>query len=169
MRDGVQLFFCSGSNSEPKSIVANRKLCFREGGRTIIFCAAFNAIWGPRGEHKCERGQGFYRTRVGKITPEFKHAFAENELRAYYGDDASVQPGNLQDVLLHKAAVSWIRRRETRTRPEEPWKESPQDLGVRLRSIAQDMNKNCNVEGPCRQLPRRLIDLADREGDRLGT
>ena len=80
-----------------------------------------------------------------------------------------MQPGNLQDVLLHETAVSWIRRRETRTRPEEPWKESPQDLGVRLRSIAQDINNNSNVEGLCRQLPQRLFDLADREGDRLGT
>ena len=56
-----------------------------------------------------------------------------------------------------------------RTRPEEPWKESPQDFGVRLRSIAQDINNNCNVEGLCRQLPQRLVDLADRAGDRLGT
>ena len=48
-------------------------------------------------------------------------------------------------------------------------KERPQDFGVRLRSIAQDINNNCNVEGLCRQLPQRLINLADREGDRLGT
>ena len=116
-----------------------------------------------------DRGQGFYRTRSGKITPEFQHALAEHDLRAYYGDNASVQPGNLQDVLLHETAVAWIRRRETRTRPEEPWKESPQDFGVRLRSIAQDINNKCNVEGLCRQLPRRLVDLADRAGDRLGT
>ena len=84
-------------------------------------------------------------------------------------DNASLQPGNLQDVLLHETAVAWIRRCETRTRPEEPWKESPQDLGVRLRSIAQDINNNSNVEDLCRQLPQRLFDLTDRESDRLGT
>ena len=72
-------------------------------------------------------------------------------------------------VLLHETAVTWIRRRETFARPEEPWKESPQELGVHLHSIAQDMNENCNVGGLCLQLPQRLIDLAGREGDRLGT
>ena len=78
-----------------------------------------------------------------------------------------MQTGNLQDILLHETAVAWIRRRETRTRPEEPWKESPQDLGVRVRSIAQDINNNCNVEGLRRQLPQCLIDLADREATDL--
>jgi len=53
--------------------------------------------------------------------------------------------------------------------PAEPWSESPEDFGVRLRSICQDINNSCNVEGLCRQLPQRLADLADREGDRLST
>lgn len=115
-----------------------------------------------------DRGQGFYRTRGAKITPEFKDALAENNLKAYYGENASVQPGNMQDVLLHETAVSWIRARETRTRPEQPWKESPKDFGVRLRAICHDINKNCDVEGLCRQLPERLQEVVDRQGDRLG-
>jgi len=46
-------------------------------------------------------------SRISKsITPEFQQALAETELRAYYRDDASVQPGNLQDVLLHETAVA---------------------------------------------------------------
>jgi len=48
-------------------------------------------------------------------------------------------------------------------------KDSPQDFGVRLRSVAQDITNNCNVEGLCRRLPQHLVDLADRAGDRLGT
>ena len=56
-----------------------------------------------------DRGQGFYQPRGGKILPEFKAALEENELKAYYGDNAAAQPGNMQDILLHETTVSWIR------------------------------------------------------------
>lgn len=114
-----------------------------------------------------DRGQGFYRTNVGRITPEFKAALAEHDLRAYYGDDASVQPGNLQEVMLHETAVAWIRVRETRTRPSEPWRETPAEFAARLRTIHQDINANCDVEGLCRGLPERVQAVVDAEGDRI--
>ena len=37
----------------------------------------------------------------GKVTPEYKKALQECGFKAFWGDDASVQPGQLQEVMLH--------------------------------------------------------------------
>ena len=78
-----------------------------------------------------------------------------------------MQPGNLQEVMLHETAVSWIRARETRSRPHEPWKETPPEFGARLRAIARDINANCDVDGLCRKLADRVQRVVDAEGDRI--
>ena len=57
-------------------------------------------------------------------------------VRGYYGDDASIQPGNLQQVMLHETAVGWIRYRERAKRPATPWQETYAEFGTRLRGIA---------------------------------
>ena len=69
--------------------------------------------------------------------------------------------------MLHETAVSWIRYRETKTRPKEPWNETVADFGSRLKAICQDINDTLEVDDLCRSLPKRLRDLKDREGDRL--
>ncbi len=64
------------------------------------------------------RLDSFLRKSV-RITPEYKEALAEHGPRAYYGDDASVQPGSLQEVLLHEksksthdmpASIHWLKQ-----------------------------------------------------------
>ena len=68
---------------------------------------------------------------------------------------------------MHEGAVSWIRVRETQTRPVTPWKETVEELGTRLRSICQDIKDNCDVEGLCRKFHKRIQDVADAKGDRI--
>ena len=114
-----------------------------------------------------DRGAGFYASRGGKITPQYNAALAEHSLQAYNGDDGSKQPGNLQEVLLHETAVSWIRHRERTSRVICPWKESTGHFIHRLREAVQHINDNHGVEGLCRGLPKRLDDLAANDGDRL--
>ena len=114
-----------------------------------------------------DRGPGFYVTQGGYITRKFKAALEENELKAYYGDNAKAQPGNMQDVLLHETAVSWIRRRETRCRPQTPWRETPAQLGARLKQICQEINDKYEVENLCRDWPKRVQEVVDVEGDRI--
>ena len=114
-----------------------------------------------------DKGRGFYSARGSKITKEYKQALADNCLTAYNGDDASAQPGNLQEVLLHETAVAWVRHREKTVRPVRPWEETPAQFATRLRGIFQDINDNLNVEGLCRSLPKRLQALVDAEGDRI--
>ena len=40
-----------------------------------------------------------------KITPEYKKALQECGFKAFWGDDASVQPGHLQEVTLHQTTI----------------------------------------------------------------
>ena len=48
-----------------------------------------------------------------------------------------------------------------------PWEETVEELGTRLRSICQDINDNCDVEGLCRKFPKRIQDVVDAKGDRI--
>ena len=117
-----------------------------------------------------DRGQGFYckgASMDGQITNKLKAALQEHSLKAFYGDDASAQPGNLQEVMLHETAVSWIRYRETQTRPRQPWLEQVSEFSTRMRGICQDINDNLDVEGLCWALPKRLQKLKDSKGDRI--
>ena len=54
---------------------------------------------------------GFYNAVTGRITPGYRAALQANGLRAFFNDDASVQPGQLQEVMLHETAVAWMRVR----------------------------------------------------------
>ena len=114
-----------------------------------------------------DRGPGFWATNSGRITAHFKAALEEHSLQTYYNDDAGHQPGNLQEVMLHETAVSWIRRREALNRMPKPWEETPEQFGSRLKGIVQEINDTLNVEGLCRAFPQRLQKLVDRDGDRI--
>ena len=77
-------------------------------------------------------------------------------------DGAPFPPG-----LPHETAVAWVRNREAKTKPREPWKETRGEYTTRLRGICQDINGHYNVEDLCRSFPRRLQELVDKEGDRI--
>ena len=114
-----------------------------------------------------DRGQGFYRTNGGKITPEYKQALQQHGLKAHAGNNASAQPGNLQEVMLHETAVAWIRQREAVTQQRKPWKETVGDYQSRLRSICEYINDNYDVEGLCRDFPKRVLGVVEAEGGRV--
>lgn len=114
-----------------------------------------------------DRGRGFYLPNSGAITTEYKEALAENELQAVMGDDASRQPGSMQDFLLHETAVSWLRHRLAESTPKKCWTETRPEYGRRLKRCCEEVNRDLDVEGLCKQLPKRLKLLKDKEGDRL--
>ena len=114
-----------------------------------------------------DRGPGFWAPNSGKITPDFKEALHANNLKTYYKDDASHQPGNLQEVMLHETAVSWIRRREATSRMSKPWEETPEQFTTRMKGIVQEINDTLNVDGQCRAFKSRVDKLVERDGDRI--
>ena len=114
-----------------------------------------------------DRGPGFWATNSGRIMDGFKAALQANNLKTYYKDNAGHQPGNLQEVMLHETAVSWIRRREALNRMTKPWEETPEQFATRLKGVVQEINDDLNVEGLCRAFKQRVQTLVDREGDRI--
>ena len=114
-----------------------------------------------------DRGRGFFAPNSGAITTEYEHALTEHDLQAFMGDDASRQPGSMQDFLLHETAVSWLRHRLAQSTPKECWKETRPEYGSRLKRCCDEVNRDLDVEGLCKQLPKRLKLLKDTEGDRL--
>ena len=99
------------------------------------------------------RGQ---QTNSGKITAGYCEALRENGLQAFFSEDASVQPGQLQEVMLHETAVSWIRARLTKTLPKKPWEESVDAYRSRPKACAAYCNGHYDVVGLCRALPKRV-------------
>ena len=71
-----------------------------------------------------DRGNGFYESGSGVITPTYKKALKEHGLRAFWGQDASIQPGQLQEVMLHETAMAWVRERLSKTQPKNKWEET---------------------------------------------
>lgn len=104
---------------------------------------------------------------TGRITDAYSGALRSQQLRAFMRDDASLQPGALQELLLHETAVAWTRLLLTQTTPAEPWLEGIEDYGRRLRGIAHSINSTYDVEGLCKEFPERVQEMLDREGDRL--
>ena len=114
-----------------------------------------------------DRGNGFYESNSGQITDDYREALREHGLKAFMGDDASEQPGTLQELLLHETAMAWVRERLKKTVPKVPWQESNEAYGSRLKEVAAYINANYNVDNLCRELPDRVATLLKRKGDRL--
>ena len=79
-----------------------------------------------------------------------------------------MQPGRSGDLWLHETAISWVRERLKRTLPREPWAETDAQFAKRLKSAAEYVNAKYNVEGLCREMPKRMHDLVHvAKGDKL--
>ena len=114
-----------------------------------------------------DRGKGFWATNSGKVTDAFKHALREHGFTTVMGDDASQQPGNLQELLLHETAVSWMRVRLSQSLPSQCWLETREDFGKRLKRCCDEVNNDLDVEGLCRAFPKRVRLCKERKGGRL--
>ena len=49
------------------------------------------------------------------------------------------------------------------TQAREPWTETVEDFGVRLKGICQHINDNFDVEGLCEELPYRIQEIIEAE------
>ena len=97
----------------------------------------------------------------------YKAALKEHRFKAALGDNGSVQPGNLQELMLHETAVSWIRLRLARSVPAKAWEETREAYATRLKRICDEINDTLDVEGLCRSFLHSVAKLIDQEGGRL--
>ena len=83
------------------------------------------------------------------------------------GDDATEQPGSLQELMLHETAVAWIRWRLAQTVPKQAWLETEAEYESRIKKVVDDINQHLDVAGLCHRLPERVDKLVLAKGDRL--
>ena len=82
-------------------------------------------------------------------------------------DNASKQPGNLQELMLHETAVAWLRKRLAETVPRKAWLETRDAFSARLKTCCEGVNRDLDVEGLCGDFPKRVAKLRSRQGGRL--
>lgn len=114
-----------------------------------------------------DRSKAFYVTNSGVITGEFKEALRMHGFKAFMGDDASEQPGTLQELFLHETLVAWIRHRLAQTVPKKPWDETEEQYGQRLRGVVAYINEHYDVAGLCSEFPDRVDTLLSEGGGKL--
>ena len=73
----------------------------------------------------------------------------------------------MQEVVLHETAVAWVRQRLAASVPARCWEETRAAYRARLKKCCDDINASCDVEGLCREFPKRLQLLHDANGGRL--
>ena len=114
-----------------------------------------------------DRGNGFHGSGSGAITDSYRVALKANKLHAFMGTCASMQPGCLQEVMLHETAMAWVRIRLAKTVPKNCWTESVADYRKRLKACCADINATHNADCLCRELPLRVQMLVDHKGDSI--
>lgn len=119
-----------------------------------------------------DRGPGFYQSSTGHIVKDYRAALQKHGFRAYAGEDASSQPPDVPDVLLHETAVAWIKTYFKKHKFSRSG--SLDDQERKLRKLFLDcedhINNNHDVTGLCMGFPRRLDKLVNvTKGDRLRT
>ena len=136
---------------------------WERGGDTVsvrivwVGCDSFNP-----------RGFAFYtRFLCRTLRGKFKLALAEHCFTAMLGEDGSIQPGRLQELMLHETVVSWIRNRLAKSVPTRAWEESRDAYTARLKACGEDINRTCRLDDLCHAFPHRIDTLVDRQGGRL--
>ena len=57
-----------------------------------------------------DRGPGFYQASHGTIVEAYTTALQATKLKACTGPDASWQPPDLADLLMHETVAAWVRK-----------------------------------------------------------
>ena len=116
-----------------------------------------------------DRGLGFYQGSTGHIVREYSDALTEHGFRPWVGDDASHQPADIPDVLLHETVVAWIRSYLQKHPLCRTGSLDAQEARLRIlfNDCAAHINGVYDVDGLCRQFPTRLENLINGGGERL--
>ena len=103
----------------------------------------------------------------GRVTGAYDRAVRECGFKLFWGPDAKQQSPEMPDLLLHETAVSWVRNKLRRAKPETmPWKETPAQWSRRMMAAVGEANLG-DVDGLCKQFPERLEECVAAGGNKL--
>ena len=116
-----------------------------------------------------DRGPGFYQSSSGHIVATYAQALQAHGFRPFAGSDASGQPPDVPDVLLHETVVGWTRS----YLKKHPAKRST-DLAANVAGWREAMAEcrrhleaERDIDDPCRSFPGRLRAPIASRGERL--
>ena len=89
-------------------------------------------------------------------------------MAVFAGEDARIQPGNLQEVTLHETAVAWIRYRLAKTVPPRPCQETEKQFAKRLKECVAYTHEHYKVNELNMESPQRVARIMEAEGGRIG-
>ena len=105
---------------------------------------------------------------LGMIVGRFEAAVKESGMKTFWGPDASMQSPDMPDLLLHETAVAIFRNRMRVEKPcVVPGKETEAQWAQRAARVVDWMNASCKLKALCCEIPQRLADVQQAEGDRL--
>ena len=117
-----------------------------------------------------DRGPGMFVPRTGQATTVYADSVQQAGFQLYTGTDASRQPADVPDVLLHETAIACFKRKLAATPPSvDPWKETREQFRARIDKVVQAANEQYNFHSLCGAYHERLKLLVERKGDRLKT
>jgi hypothetical protein len=116
-----------------------------------------------------DRGPGYFRPSSGTIHASCLAALNEHGFTPWAGEHSKWQPPDLADVLLHETAVSWIRKylKQHPVRLVHRMDENKKRVAAVLKDACDHINEHYKVDNLCSDLPDRLKDLVEGEGERL--
>ena len=115
-----------------------------------------------------DRGPGMFVLRTGQATGSYAEGVEAAGLRLYTGTDASAQPSDLADFLLHETAIACFKRNLNAASPEsKPWQETHKQFQKRVSRVVKEANKKCDFRLLCCEYLARLEELVAKKGDRL--
>ncbi len=114
-----------------------------------------------------DHGTGMY-SPAGRVVAAYENAVHDCNFRLFWGANAKQQSPDMPDLLLHEAAVSWVRGVLRRTKTEcAPWKETPAQWSRRMVKVVDEVNRTKDAEALCRQFPERVEECIAEDGARL--
>ena len=116
-----------------------------------------------------DRGPGLYNSLTGEIVNAYHNSLLANGFRPFAGVDGSWQPPDLADFFLYETAVVWVRRwlKKHPFKAVENIEKNYQLFLSRLRECEQHINNTYDVDGVCRDVVKRLLELKEKRGARM--
>ena len=115
-----------------------------------------------------DRGPGFYNTGNGIITTAYRKALEKHHFRPFAGNDASHQPPDIADILLHESVAAGIRK-YFKGHPTKWTQDQDKNLKLfaeKLKACEKHINKNHNLKKLSVSFPTRVKKLVKEKGRR---
>ena len=116
-----------------------------------------------------DRGPGFYQGGHGGICEAYRKALDKNGFRPFAGTNASAQPPDIADLLLHESVAAGVRK-YFRGHPIK-WGGDPDKnyahFVQRTKQCEKHINQKRNLKSLSLSFPRRVKKLVKERGRRL--